>query len=63
MKKWAVEIQTIIQADTRREAWQIARDFCEKKMRDLATVYAVRHKALEPQELYIALNEPIRKQG
>ena len=59
MKKWNVHIVFAIQAETRKEAWNLARDFCFRKMRDLATVTAIETEPLDEDD-WIAINEPIK---
>ena len=60
MKKWDVEIRTIVQAPTREKAWDIARELCERHLRDLANVWSVSMEPLPDPDDWIAVNEPIK---
>lgn len=60
MKKWHVEIETTIQAETREQVWRIARELCEEKFRGLAQPRAVSLKPEPHPEWWIAVNEPIK---
>ncbi len=60
MKKWETEIVFAIQADTRKEAWEIARQIIEKHHRGLANVVRVALVPFEEGEDTIAVNEPIK---
>ncbi len=60
MKKWDVTVKFTIQAETRPEAWDIARGICEKKLRDLAYVQSVGVDPLPDPDDWIAVNEPIK---
>lgn len=63
MKKWSVNVNFAIQAETRMAAWQLAQELCERKLRGLAYVTSVGLIELRDPAEYIAVNEPIRAQG
>lgn len=60
MDKFNVTVEFVIKAKDRHEAWQKAREVCEKHLRDLATVTAVSTKPLPDPQEWIAINEPIK---
>ena len=60
MKKWGVDINLVIRAGTREQAWRIAEEMIEGKFRGLANVKAVALEPLPDPEHWIAVNEPIR---
>jgi len=57
MNKWKVELESIVEAETRVEAWKIARQIFEQKLDYIAQVHAVSTKPVPKPAEWIAINE------
>lgn len=63
MKKWMVKCSFVIQADTRPQAWEKARQLSAIKHRELLQIDAISSEPLDEADEWIAINEPIKARG
>jgi len=56
-EKWEVEVSFVVAAPDRRSAWKIAEGICDKNLKGVASVKAVRTEPLRYPSEWIAVNE------
>ena len=57
MNKWKVKLESIVEAETRVEAWKVARQIFEQQLDYIAQVCAVSNEPVPKPAEWIAINE------
>ena len=59
MKKWKVELDFIIHAETRSDAYKAVGEIVHRHLRDMASIKSIGRNPVPDPDKWIAVNEPI----